>query len=216
MRHNLGELRAAALQWLDDPHGDTFAANGSYGRLDQLINEAYASAVDELDAIPQPWSLSLESEAVEVTTVAGTREYSLGRARNVIEVVEELTGGTHGTPITIIPQWKRNTAGDGVYLFRDDASGDWYLGLALYVTPQYATLHVFVRQVVAKLASTGDVPLQIPEQWHELIVYKAAMLGLMQQARDAKAQTALYAEKLQQMRSAKPPGNPMRARKMVD
>ncbi len=216
MRHNLGELRAAALQWLDDPHGDTFAANGSYGRLDQLINEAYASAVDELDAIPQPWTLGRESDTQVIATVAGLREYRFLGGRNIIEVVEVLTGGTHSAPLPIVPHWKRNTAGEGVYLFRNPDRGYWYLGLVMFVTPQYATLEVFFREYVSRLVGESDVPLQIPEQWHELIVYKAAMLGLMQQNRDAKAQTALYAEKLQQMRSAKPPGNPMRARKMVD
>lgn len=216
MRHNLRELRAATLQWLDDPHGDSFATNGNYTRLDQLINEAYASAINQLDTIPQPWNLSLEADAVSVSTVAGTREYSLGRARNVVEVVENLTDGTDTVPLPIVPYWKRNTAGEGLYLFRNHTSGNWYVGLVIYLTPQYTTLRAFLREELDRLVSDGDEPVQLPSQWHELIFYKAAMLGKMQENREAQVLGALYAEKLQEMQSAKPPGNPMRVRALRD
>ena len=112
MLHNLGQLRASVLNWLDDPSGDSFAPAGNFGRLDQLIHEAYASAVDELDTIPQPWNMLRDENAISVTTVAGTREYLLGDLRNVVEVVEELSDGTDSAPLPIVPHWKRNTAGD--------------------------------------------------------------------------------------------------------
>ena len=221
MLHNLGQLRVSVLNWLDDPSGDSFAPAGNFGRLDQLINEAYASAVDELDTIPQPWNMLRDENAISVTTVAGTREYlldtnTLDRVRNVLEVVEELSDGTHSAPLPIVPHWKRNTAGAGVYLFRNQVLGDFFIGLVIFKTPQYAKLRIFARIWERRLATPGDIPFQLPAQWHELIVYKAAMLGQMQEKRDAKALTALYGEKLKALHSAKPVGNPMRVRRMGD
>ena len=216
MLHNLGQLRTSVLNWLDDPSGDSFAPAGNFGRLDQLINEAYASAVDELDTIPQPWNMLRDENAISVTTVAGTREYLLGDLRNVVEVVEELSDGTDSAPLPIVPHWKRNTAGAGVYLFRNQVLGDFFIGLVIFKTPQYAKLRIFIRDTVKRLSSPSAFPSQLPEQWHELIVYKAAMLGQMQEKRDAKALTALYGEKLKALHSAKPVGNPMRVRRMGD
>jgi hypothetical protein len=77
---------------------------------------------------------------------------------------------------------------------------------------------VFVVPGVAKLTATSDVPMVVPPQFHELIVYGAAMLAMMQTHReDGQAYrnvASLYADGLAVLRAGQSMTGRMRSERM--
>jgi hypothetical protein len=208
---------------LDDPHGDQFAAGGNNDRLDRYINEAYQKLVNEVDRIPRPLDVQYAAGTVEITTASTVREYPVGVVRGVVAVFELKAG--EELEVDVVGWADRNTAGGGVYVFRSPdegpatygsfPGGSWAVGL-VRLPPAYTTLRVYTLPILVKLADENAVPVCVPEDFHELLYYRAAMLAKMSVKRDASELAALYAEGLADMRVklAERMGDTMRAPRM--
>lgn len=218
MRLELQDIRKRTLQWLDDPSGDRFAPNGEYERLDQLINEAYQHVVNEVDRIPHAWAVSEQADATDVTTSTDTREYGLGLVRRVVEVNE--ARDSDEILIDVVDWNQRNRASTGVYVFRAGAvqlaanDDRFYVGM-VRMPPAYSTLRVYTLPILRELA-VNQAPDAVPEDFHELLVYRAAMLGKQQVNRDPAGVTRVYLETLREMTlklAGGGPGQKMHARR---
>jgi hypothetical protein len=221
----LKELREGTLEWLDDPHGDQFAPAADNARLDRYINEAYQKIVNEVDRIPRPLDVQYAADTLDITTSSADREYTIGVVRRVLAVFE--VKGDEELEVNIVGWAERNTAGSGVYIFRPTSTtfpqaeqgsfvvGSYALGVAS-MPPAYATLRVYTLPNLVRLAGNGDVPVSVPDDFHELLYYRAAMLAKMSVNRDPGNLTALYAEGLADMRVklATRMGDTMRAPRM--
>jgi len=229
VRKTLEDIRADTLYWLDQPHGEQWKAD-DYTRLDQLINEAYQHLVHVMDQSAQPWNVPRQSDVISITMIAGTREYLIGSdlesardIRHVLEVVEINSDGTHSPPLDMVPWADRNRGGRrGVYVFRDPGSGGvgghWMIG-SVYVEPPWTTLGVFALPGLKVIPSTSDHPVALPIQFHELIVYRTAMLAMMQSHRGERGQAyrdlaGLYAEGLATMKAGLSTGGRLRSKVM--
>lgn len=192
MQQDLASLRQAVREWLDDPDGDEFTD----ARVDRLINESYQNIANDLLNLAQPWSVKKEADYVTntVTTDSATREYSIGAVRR-IESVGILSGNNRFTALDLVEYGARNVARapNGIYTFREQSTGEWYIGV-VYLPPAWATLIVHSVPPLAALVHPDDVPREIPPDHHELLVYRAAMLGKMQVNRESTALVNLYLE----------------------
>ena len=200
MRLNNAQLREATLEWLDDPRGQKFNAAGDFRRLDRFINAAYQHLVNEIDRIPHAWSIQTPAEATDITTVSTTREYDLGLVCAVVDVVEPIDNAE--APIDVVPWSERDRVGSGVYLYRSSVRSSttiWKLGVAV-LPPSWATIRVYTLPLLEELTGFTSIPDSVPEDFHELIYYRAAMTGLMSVNRDPGAVAGLYSEGLVEMR----------------
>jgi len=205
MQMTLSDLRTAALEWLDDPHGMTFAPNGDYSRLDQLLNEAYDELVLEIDAIPTPWSIETDSASAvraTISLVSTQREYAVDVAMRKVATVTEPADSADQTqePVLITPYTMRNDRNAvGVYVFRSGNTGTWYLGLCR-MPPAWTSLIVHGLPPVTRLSAAADVPYLVPDAFHTALVRRAALLGKIQENKEYRPLTMLWGEDLIKLR----------------
>lgn len=197
MAETLATLRAATLDWLDNPSGDLFAPSGDYSRCDRLINEAYRSLVREVSRSSKAWNIY--ESTVTLTVVTTAREYEVNgtdaqgnyNVRKVIDVVR--TDLPNELQYELIPWSQRNeppnisynkvpTLRTGrshkVYVYRRD-TGIWVMGFASE-EPEDQTCVVRYEPFLKPLVNAADEPTQMPFDWQSLIAVAAAILGLKQ------------------------------------
>jgi len=214
------ELMNRARFWLVDERRDLFTEDA----IKILVNEAYQSLVHEIDRMAAVWEatpqLAVASETTSgkhlhgqttVTPVVGTREYALNEAtgvsiRRVLDVVELGSDEDDRTPVDLVPYALRDHGRDGVYVFQaidyeaDTTRAIWYLGQC---NPDSYTNKLQVRwlRTPELLGPSNAVPWHVPPDFHELIAYKAAILGKIAMKMDAGELTGIYAEGLAHMRT---------------
>lgn len=191
MRLSLEKIRSKVLDWLDEDGSDYWAPSGNFGRLDQLLNDSYQHVVQLLDRKPHPWMAVAENAGettglITFTTVPTQREYPIPNCRLVLDV---RIPGTDGRWLQIDPcdYDKRDGAGRaGYYVFRS-LSGTFYVG-SVVTAPPWTTFQVMFRPTLTPLENTKDVPVQVPDEHHELIVYRTALLCHTSEDREAPQQ----------------------------
>jgi hypothetical protein len=205
----LKQLREQTLEWLGDPIGETFNADRQYTRLDGLINKAYQDVVDLIDDSRKPWALSREDVHGTLTVVTTQREYPLvyseeafsprftSTVRRIIDVHE--VSGRDKIPLDIVSYDQRNWGRPGVYAFQSTTTvdgavlGAWFLGLCAF-PPVYTTLLVHAAFQPTKLSNENDMPHAVSQAFHELIYFRAALLGRAQEGRDTDTALRFWLE----------------------
>jgi len=207
MRHNLQQLRALTLEYLDDPAQTAFDTP----RLDLLINKAYQDVA--LEVRRRPFNLSGAATYINVPIVAGTREYRLVSAGlNVAAVSKIVKLKPDGTEIDL-GDWTTIEHRDDpdqsalVYLRRDATLGGILLGLTFMPSPLSAVRVYYVSEL-KRLTGTDEVPDAVPESFHELIALRAALIAAINSGRNDTLQriAPLWNEGLALLQAIERPG----------
>ena len=188
------ELKAYALELLDDPQQDTYED----ARIHLLLDAAVAELVQDINNSPAVTSIYTET----VTVVAGTREYWLdAHTLNVVEVSRELGGSVNPRRLAIVPFTSRDARNSGVYVYRvpdtlvDGAIRQVKLGTC-DPSPAAMTLTVSETRSPLMLDQDGSVPDAIPYLYRPLVAIRAAVLGKGNEARELSFLASLYTENL--------------------
>lgn len=214
---DFGELKALTLQRLNDPTGSSFPEAFREASLRRVIQNAYDQLVQEVET-GSAWNIVQTPLSISVLT--DTREYDLDPVppapgiRKPIECVPFITG-REGYPLPEIPFLQRNRAGVNsqylqlssrsgggtIYFYRDSSQSPamWRLGFEDQ-SPIEQTVRVYYSPAINRLVSDGDVPVQIPDQWHALIPTYAALMVKVDTKRDAKDLAALHSVELARMK----------------
>lgn len=196
MQYTFNLLITKVLQRLDDPSEDAFTRS----QAGDLVNDAYQDVINEIDELPNVNVGNTEGARVAIAPVTGQREYKLGSYRKIIQVQDDSAGGTNPPLVEIVQygikdDYRRRA---GVYLFRHPTSGAWFIGMCA-MEPIFTALLVSVLPLVKKLGDQ-DVPIQVPDAYHEAIWAGAVMLGKLEESRDATGAASVYEHFLNRLR----------------
>lgn len=170
----LDTLRNLMLDHLHDWQQDHWNADGSWTRVDRLLNEAYRTLVARLERTGSAWNLA--GTPITVAVTAGTREYALDAdpaVRRVVDCFQVQSDGRRAPQLHVYDFGQRNDGRDGVYVFRA-ADDTWHLGLRDY-NPPAQTLEVSYEPILTEMSAPADVPAQIPAMHQYVIALLAAV-----------------------------------------
>ena len=194
MRHTLQSLRLLTAELLDDPSFETF----NVGRLSIYLNIAYQDVVNEFRLVA---TANLQGATADVTLAAGVREVILPERTGTLIVDPTELNPENGleSPVRRVEYSQRDIwAGFAVYLFRKDDARMW-----LGVTQTRGTDVIYrIRSMRAPtwLQRDEDVPTWIPEDHHELIGMRAAIIAKGGENRESRKLDLLYVEGLLRMK----------------
>lgn len=212
----LDEIRASVLADLGDPDGDIWTNEAGNPRLDRLIDRAYEKLTNAAIAVDGQFLQASQDYdngnggyegAGAVVTLALPDDFR-GPA------VLERTDVSPPRPVQIVPRFFFNLYrgiddGEVAYITHESdhtagvqkTSGTVtvYLPLTDPVTDFTYTL-VYNRRPVSLIgADSGDTAIELPAEFHYLIVVGADILALLQENGDASAFKEIYDEGLREM-----------------
>lgn len=206
------------LRYCGDPSGDLFNPGGDFEEIDALINEAYQDVLDVVDESLRPWNApgfvasettpGQSSGSSRITPVSTLREYAISVTtgiRRVLDVVEIQSGSTFRRNVPQTSWGLRDDLTEGVYVFRANTAAlpeidnTWYVGICDYASTPYALLEVNWLRMPARLQGAGDLPIEVPGSFHELIYYLAAVKAKMLKKQDPAYPAGLFSAGLAKM-----------------
>ncbi len=211
---DLAALKSAVL---DAMHAKVEADVFSSGQLARAINLAYSEMVSELERVAPAYNVS--SATPQLTTAASSpvREYSLATefspvataVRKVTDCVRNYDDRRIDLPIVAFggrneqtgrPGSSARVSPHGVYFYRT-GGGVWYMGF-VSITPLIGTtFEIRYLELITELSAEDDAPTQMPDQWHHLIAWKAAIVAMTAEKRDTSGLAAQYMEGIARMRN---------------
>ena len=171
----MGEIQSRVLTWLNQEASEFWAPGGDLSRLNQVINAEYELAVCKLEqgrarawsAVPEGGSTGVQT----ITTVPTQREYQVNEARRILDVRVQDSNQRYGPLNEVDYDNRDDSSRGGFYAFRSLTDGRFYIGF-LVMPPAWGTVQVLYRPSLAPLAQTNDMPVQLPEEQHEILAYE--------------------------------------------
>lgn len=162
--------------------------------FDHLINRAVEHVVNIVELSSQLYNMA--DSALSVSVVSGTQDYELSPSSVIRKVLHAERTDVGNTPITcsIIDFRRKNEYGASqlgssslggsvtrptIYFTRRAEDGKWHLGIP-YDPGGSMTIDVYYAPQIAELSEEADVPVEVPEQHHELIAVRATIVALAQ------------------------------------
>lgn len=215
---DLVTMRSEVRDLVDDPSATDF----SDAVVNTMLNQSYEDLVNELETIgPQYNIITTTPPHLTVPSASPSREFGLASAteispkasnvRRIVDIVHTNTSSTDVFQVQITPYINRNrrhgepvrftrtVSRTSAYVFRDSAA-EWFVG---FVDKDWAAakeFDIYYAPRITALSGDSDVPTQLPEEFHRLIVYRASILAKLHEARDTTGLERLYIEGLDRMR----------------
>lgn len=213
----LDEIRANVLADVGDPDGDIWANEAGNPRLDRLIDRAYEKLINA--------AIAVDGQFLQTSSTTGLTGLTGGNAVQSVAlpadfrgpaVLERIVAGSAPRPVQIVPRWLFNLHwgiddGEVAYIehesdvepgaAEDTTSGTVNFYLATDTTYSYVLVYNRRPAPLAAnpLADSETTPIELPAEFHYLIVLGADIMALLQENSDASSFKALYDEGLREM-----------------
>lgn len=211
----LDEIRANVLADLGDPDGDIWTNEDGNPRLDRLIDRAYEKLINA--------AIAVDAQFLQTSTTEGLTSLAGGNAvqnlalpanfRRAIVLERTLPLPVRPVPIVsreIFNLYRGIDDGQVAYLQHEvadttngdqDTSATLNLYLATSTTYSYELFYSKrpTRLVQNPLAESDSTAIELPAEFHYLIVLGAVIMALLQENGEAGGFKALYDEGLREM-----------------
>lgn len=211
---DLSAIQQEVLDYLDLADSDQFRT----GELDRTINRAYRTVVNMVDQVAPHYNVSATVITLATPAASVPREYDLSDDtyitnnvtdfRKPVDCAQVVDGDPKTIPIISFAQrnaWLGRPGGQvhaspsGVYFYRTDAAV-WCMGFVSTDPPESTQFQIRYSPLVVVLATSDNIPTQVPEQHHDIIAMRASLFSKMAKGRDMSAVAALYGARVQEMR----------------
>lgn len=207
----LDEIRASVLADLGDPDGDIWTNEAGNPRLDRLIDRAYEKLINA--------AIAVDGQFLQTSYTTGLTSLAGGNAVQSVALPDDFRGPavlertdvSPPRPVQLVSRYLFNLyrgIDDGEVAYIEHESGhtagiqktSGTVSFYLVTDTTYSYVLVYNKRPASLIGAVSvETPIELPAEFHYLIVIGADILALLQESGDARAFKEIYDEGLREM-----------------